>query len=155
MIVEHTFVTALPVEEAFAVVEKILEPLSFSRKLESGSVREWKRGKEDAERATRLNDFPQQVRMDFDRGRVAIAASVDQGRRPHKLPPLLMVALTLAAERALVLRQPTPEASEDVLRLQEKITRRDRRVRIAFVLTIVTILGLFAAAIIAASVHGR
>jgi hypothetical protein len=141
MIVEHTFVTALPADEAFAAADKIIGPLAFRCESSSGSLRAWRRGQAEETRARQLDDLPQTLRMEFDRGRVAVAAAVDLGRRTHTLPPQLMVALTLALERALVLGHPIATASEDVTRIHTSIQRRDRRVRITGI-TVLTLIVL-------------
>ena len=155
MIVEHTFVTPLEAADAFAAAEKIIEPLAFTRDLDSGSTRAWRRGKDDAARVHSLDKLPQRLRMDFDRGRVAVAAAVDLGRLNHALPPQLMVALTLAFERAMALGQTPAQAGEDVGRIQASILRRDRRVRLGWMITGVVIIGSFVALLAVAAWRAR
>jgi hypothetical protein len=153
MIVEHTFVTVQPREAVFGAAEELLARLAFRRSTEPGAGRAWCRGHDAANRAHYLNDLPQRVRMDFDRGHVAVAAAVDMGNRRHELPQQLMVALTLALERALALAQPMTQAREDVDRIHARILKRDRRVRWTGRIIVGLIVAAFAAGVIAAAMH--
>jgi hypothetical protein len=89
LVIEHTFVTTLDSHDALALASDMLSRRGFVTEGESGFQlgEEWttlqmKRGKKSAARAKTPSECPQQVRLEWDRGRVTLAASIEpQSRR--------------------------------------------------------------------------
>lgn len=82
MVIEHSFVTTAQSAEAFEIASSFLKERGFVTGagvgVASGTLAkmEWQRGRENANRAKSVSELPQVVRMDFDRGRVNLAASI-------------------------------------------------------------------------------
>lgn len=205
MIVEHTFITTLDPDRAFALAEELLGPLRFQPEpaphahqnghahapsgpghgavngtangaaspgvpypTDAGSPqvsvaappttaatipapasRSWKRGARRPGRANGQGDIPTRVRMDFDRGRVVVAASVDApGMDTPRLPKLLAVGITLALERILAHGHTTADARADCERYSRGMVRRDQ-VRNAILLSLIGLVVATIAALIA------
>ncbi len=157
MIVEHSFVTTLDRDRAFSVADELLGTLRFTPESAPASTgptvaelraarsditsalrfdggpthrqttRAWRRGAKRPSGARGQNDLPTRVRMDFDRGRVVVAASVDApGMDTPKLPRLLAVGVTLALESALCKGAAIPDARAECDRYQTSMASRDR-----------------------------
>lgn len=81
MVVEHSFVTTLPESAAFERACSFLQARGFTP-IQSPVVSpstaplEFRRGKTNPARARSVSELPQTVRVEFDRGRVSIAASI-------------------------------------------------------------------------------
>ncbi len=128
MIVEHSFVTTLDPADAFALAEELLTPLRFRPEAdaEGSPSRSWRRGAATPGKARGQGDIPTRVRMDFDRGRVVVAASVEsRGMDAPRNPKLLAVGITLALERALAHGHPLAEARADCDRYHTRMAGRD------------------------------
>lgn len=127
MIVEHTFVTTLDAERAFALASELLAPLRFrSEPADKPGARQWRRGARSARKSRGLSDMPSRVRMEFDRGRVVVAAALEHpGARAPALPAKLAVGLTVALERALAGRAALSAARADCVKLDAILIARD------------------------------
>ena len=105
MIVEHAFITTRDSAEVQASAGDLLSMLGFSPTSHSGPEPpehlDLSRGRRHARQAVyRLEMQPQRVRIEFDRGRVTVAASIEPHGRPHDLHRELLVLLaTLIEER--------------------------------------------------------
>lgn len=84
MVVEHTFITTLEGHDALRMAWELLISRGFAplpppeqalRPLAPNAV-ELRRGRENPERAKSIVELPQFVRVEWDRGRVAVAASI-------------------------------------------------------------------------------
>jgi hypothetical protein len=83
MVIEHTFVTTLDAAQALHEASSFLGNRGFTASNSSGwpadataGRLEMQRGKENAARAKNVSELPQNIRLDFDRGRVAVALSI-------------------------------------------------------------------------------
>lgn len=91
MVIEHTFITTLEAEHALGTVAQFLVDRGFAVQPQTAfapigvgggmigqapRVLELTRGKTNPARAKGIDDLPQRVRVEWDRGRVSIAASV-------------------------------------------------------------------------------
>ncbi len=117
----------------------------------SSASRSWRRGAATPGKARGQGDIPTRVRMDFDRGRVVVAASVEaRGMDAPRNPKLLAVGITLALERALALGHPLAEARADCDRYHTRMAGRDF-FRNAFLITSLAIAVAMIVALIAVS----
>jgi hypothetical protein len=132
MIVEHTFITTRPAQDALNAAETLLASLHFAPSGDQSALaREWRRGGTTARRARGLSDLPQRIRLEFDRGRVSVAGSVELRRKQQRSPRDAMVAITVALERLLADNQPPDTAAADARASQARLERIDRNWRIA------------------------
>lgn len=79
MVIELSFISTLPPEEVMQQAKVYLAARGFGR-LPSGGrsdVLEMERGVHRAAKAASIVDLPQRVRIDYDRGRVSVAASIE------------------------------------------------------------------------------
>src|SRR3954453_1751804 len=88
MVVEHTFVTTMLAPEALTAASGLLASRGFvaigdrAFALDGGwNCLEMTRGKKNAARSKTILDLPQQVRIEFDRGRISMAASLTAWNR--------------------------------------------------------------------------
>src|SRR6266550_777518 len=83
MLVEHAFITTLEASDALQLASRFLNARGFEAVAQNAfalgpggwNVLEMTRGKRKAQRAKSVVDLPQQVRLEWDRGRVTVAAS--------------------------------------------------------------------------------
>jgi hypothetical protein len=116
MVVEHTFITTMEASDALRQAADFLGQRGFvaSRQdafsMDAGNWTslEVRRGKPDPRNARRLLDFPQMVRLEFDRGRVSVAVSIMDMRNRSKASQALLVAIANSLE-ALLERRVAPE----------------------------------------------
>jgi len=102
MVVEHEFVTTLEEEEAMQRAELALRAMGFERDAGApGGGLVFKRGKKSASRARKVNQLPQVAAVQFDRGRVTVAASLEWPRKPKAPHKAMMMALAGTVERAV------------------------------------------------------
>ena len=83
MVVEHTFVTTLEAPEAMRAVGTMLAELGFVAEVQNAFAMEtaWnaielRRGAAKSRRGRGLLQWPQQVRVEWDRGRVEVAVAI-------------------------------------------------------------------------------
>lgn len=153
MIVEHTFVTTLDHDDAFACADQFLVPLGFQRFMEetdaaaqARAFREWKRGKENPAKAKVPTELPQRMRMDFDRGRVTLAYAVTFTHPAKAAKQLKASSLALCAgvDHLLTGDRSCDELIAEVRGFEENLDRRARKSK-----TIVAVLlGVFVAIIV-------
>ena len=175
MIVEHVFITTLDGPDALGLAWEFLayggfsgfvDPTAGSRPQNSLDVR---RGRESAGKARSIDELPQRVRVDWDRGRVTVAASIEyfqqgsfstgsRNEPPAHSPKIrphieLMHAVVGGLEAVLANRMPLDEARrhwselEARLRAESAAKRRRRNIILwsifgAIVLFIVVIIFL-------------
>lgn len=139
MIVEHTFVTTLDDTEAFHATDQLLVPLGFAPvpaarapDAPPAPCREWLRGVANPRKAKRPTQFPQRLRLDFDRGRVTLAYAIT-GRHPTRVPkPLRHYALALGAglDATLTGARDSGAVLAELQSLGASIDRRARRAQL-------------------------
>ena len=76
MLVEHTFVTTMDGPEALALARDFLLMGGFCVTSQVDNILEARRGREKSRQAVGMLQLPQQVRMEFDRGRVNVAVQL-------------------------------------------------------------------------------
>jgi hypothetical protein len=128
MMVEHTFVTTSTAPAALSAASELLAALRFEPTGPLGETsREWRRGRPTAARARGLSDLPQRIRIDFDRGRVSVAGSLEVRHQRQLRAGEPLVAITVALENLLARGQPFQTSVADAAAKQAKIARIDRR----------------------------
>lgn len=131
MLVEHTFVTTLELDETFTAARGFLENLGFEITPgdQEPSSLEMRRGRFKGGNWGRVSESAQFVRLDFDRGRVTVAASVHERRKANRAYTALLSALTRALERVLVEFAPTSEARAEWDEADREVEHRAARRR--------------------------
>ena len=162
MVIEHTFVTTLPSAKAMGAASEMLGKAGFVAEKQDGfrlGETDWnslqmKRGKKRAARAKDPTECPQRIRLDWDRGRVTVAASIEPKIVRRSFGYYGLIGLAVAASTAsrtgkntkdysdlmiliatsledLLARQNSPEIAEqgwyafqDELKLKAKKARR-------------------------------
>lgn len=172
MVVEHTFLTTLEAADALREAISLLQQFGFAAKPDQAfqmdarwNALEVQRGSAKTRRGTSLRERPQQVRLDWDRGRVAVAASLTppaRGRLDMNAAKLrkaeaayaeqLLMSIARALELLLVQREAPEQAAAEWMRvereLQEKAAGDRRRYRIVLLAALI-----FAAIAIATLVY--
>lgn len=120
---------------------------------------EFARGRATARKAMfKLAEQPQRVFVEFDRGKISIAASIEPYSRPEKLHGELMIAVARRVEHAVLRTLEADEVIAARTELARRIAKRDFRKKLPqYVL--LGFLGLFLLGIvivvIIAAVNGR
>jgi hypothetical protein len=99
-----------------------------------------------------MMELPQRLRMDFDRGRVTLAGSVEQRSTRQRAIVDFMVAVQNALRESLVEGSSVEEAVAPAAAMQERIIRSDHRRR---VIARVAVLALIAVVILLVTVASR
>lgn len=137
MIVEHSFVTILEPARAFDRIEGFLGAYGFTRLGQpTPMIRDYSRGKKNTNAAVYLKDIPQKIRVEFDRGRISFAASIDFRRKEDPLLRDFMVSLAIGLDKFLEGQLALAIAHSVIESSAEKVARRDRRHKIARVCAI-------------------
>jgi hypothetical protein len=153
MVVEHTFVTTMQPNEALGAASSLLASRGFvptgdrAFALDGGwNHIELTRGRKNPARSKSILDFTQQVRIEFDRGRIAMAASLTAWTRgtreqipgelttrspskPHPLQQELLLSLVAAIELLLVNRVPPEQCLARLNHIEAAIQEDARRLR--------------------------
>jgi hypothetical protein len=174
VVIEHTFVTTLPSRQALGAASEMLARGGFVAEVQEGfrvGETEWtslqmKRGKKNTARAKDPTECPQRIRLDWDRGRVTFAGSIEakstrrtfyyggvigmaiaaannkQGKNTKDYSDL-MILIATALEELLARRTP-PEvaqqgwfAFQDDLKLKAKKTRQRSWIMVGILLAVV------------------
>jgi hypothetical protein len=158
LVIEHTFVTTLDSHDALALASDMLSRRGFESEGESGfqlgegwTTLQMRRGKKSASRAKSLAECPQQVRLEWDRGRVSVAAvmepwtrrrsfaigpsiggdvSITRNKKGTKDATDLMFALANGLERLLAEHQPAEEAIQEWATLEDAKVEQARKSRV-------------------------
>ena len=150
MVVEHTFVTTLEAPQTMGAAATLLQTFGFTAEAESGfqvgsgawDALEVRRGKKRARRYGVLRDWPQRVRLEWDRGRVSVAMSITpppRGRLDSNAAKLskketakaerLLLAVVTSLENLLAGMLPQPAAEAQWIELERELEEQARRAR--------------------------
>ncbi|MEW6249264.1 MAG: hypothetical protein AB1716_01340 [Planctomycetota bacterium] len=150
MIVEHTFITTLEPGECERLATGLLEACGFRRDSAAQGGLEFRRGAKSPEKAGRPDLAPQTVRVEYDRGRVVVAASLTPARKPSPEQRDLLLTVAGALEAVLAQGRAVDEAQEPWLavhqRIAARVRRRDRQVNflvggiVAFLVAVIALL---------------
>jgi hypothetical protein len=164
VVVEHVFVSVLPVEEVLLRADEMLSSLGFigpldpahfdatqpaaQRPASTTTVRDWKRGCDKLKKAKSISDLPQRARLEFDRGRVALALSVETPPRSDKLHAEMLLSIARSLELRLSKDASVTDSLAPADAVQAEIDRKTRRARIARII-VLSILVLFILGVVA------
>src|SRR3954452_20642571 len=88
MVIEHQFVTTMEGSDAMRAASEFLTARGFAVKGQNDfavgggwTTLEVIRGKSNAARAKSIAELPQRLRLDYDRGRVTVAATLEYYQR--------------------------------------------------------------------------
>ncbi len=146
MLVEHSFITTSAPDAALSTAGALLLAMGFTPEPcgepDCIAVR---RGRTQPQRAKKVSDLPQHVRVAYDRGRVNVAASITEYRKADRLHRELLLALAQALE-ARVGHAATPEVAlgdwylvHANIEERARERRRTRRIVAGILLTIVVV----------------
>jgi len=153
MVIEHTFITTLEPKKVFEQIHSLLHSTGFL--IGTGSLDQLNTGKASMEMTRGLgrNADPkrcyQRVQVEFDRGRVTVAASIMPAQRGsfglvassyNAIEPKptsvwgkpyadLMIALAQALENLLAKGQSPAEATQNWLQLEDQLSGRAENIR--------------------------
>jgi hypothetical protein len=177
MVVEHTFITTLEAADAIGAAGNLLRSRRFTALPQSASpvpppwnVLEMRRGRDVPDRAKSILELPQFVRIEWDRGRVVVAASitsnVTMGRQrvPGAMTSVridarqpdqenLLVALVGALEMLLAHRRPADESLTALAEIENHVHDKARRARRRQWLILGGVLLAFTAFVVFAAVY--
>jgi len=108
MVVEDDFVTTLDADAALSLAHDGFAPPPAPQSPSPLSFIHVRRGRRRPGRYTRLRELPQEVRLEYDRGRVNIAASIEPRGRDRYVHAELLVAI-VATLRLLLTGQVASE----------------------------------------------
>jgi hypothetical protein len=182
MVVEHTFVTTMAAAETMSTAAHFLQEFGFVAEGQQAFAMEggvWdslevRRGVPKRGNRPRIREWPQQVRLEWDRGRVEVAASAmppprgtldsrGDSIRKKEMPLVqdMLTGVARALELLLVARQPDRARAELAAvdqRLSEISQRDRRRARVWMLFAVVLVvlaIGCLIAVIITAIPHRR
>ena len=170
MVIEHQFVTTMDAPEAMRTASEFLTSRGFAVKGQNAfavgggwTTLEVSRGRKNAARAKSVAELPQRVRLDFDRGRMTVAAAIEYFRhgafgtsarepapdskkvRDHAA---LLTAIVQGLELLLANRLPPEQASSEWATVEQRIIQEGRRRRRRNFLAAVIIIVVGVAAIV-------
>jgi hypothetical protein len=178
MVIEHTFITTLEPNHALGAASTLLQAGGFTVQQNSAfqvgggwTDLEVSRGRKSEAYAKDVTQCPQAVRVEWDRGRVVVAASITQKQRKGRgfkwsgnssavTYPLsgapakdrvyadLMLVITRALELLLVQQLPPEQAMQSWMMVEQQMKEESRRDRRRGNIIILSILGVFFAIII-------
>ena len=180
MVVEHVFITTMEAPEALQAASQFLARRGFSARPQEGfamgaggawNVLEMARGTHNPRKAKSVVQYPQTVRLEWDRGRVTVAAASTSyqearsdymGRRNKgkvaQWQQQVLVGLVTQLQNLLEGRMDPEQLAATWTAEEDELHERDRRRRRRNVWTAVVIVVLFIGALVAigvAAAHSR
>jgi len=162
MVVEHSFITRMGPDETMRTALDYLREHGFANAEPVGfrlagdpwtSLKVHRGGKVTAR--TAVADLPQVVHLEWDRGRVNVAASIEVPKKELRDHSQLLISITLALEELLAAEMPSVEAGREfrqveieLARAREQQRRRHRNRSIIMVSFVVLALAIMVIAII-------
>ncbi len=145
MLVEHVFVTTKEAAEALTAARDFLAKGGFRVAVETENVLEMKRGREKVGQAKGLLQLPQQVRVEFDRGRVSVAVLIQHDVKASSKCRELLLMIAQGLENLLARGVPAAEVRRPLDALETQIaadfSRRHRRTIIFAIAVLVLVFG--------------
>src|SRR2546423_783203 len=145
MVVEHTFITRLDAEQTMRTALRYLQEHGFENAEPMGfrfAGDEWKslkvkRGRKATAKSALL-DLPQTVHLEWDRGRVNVAASIEIPKKELFTHSQLLISITLALEELLTRDLHFDEVGRQLREIEmsfdhERLEKRRRRRNITII----------------------
>lgn len=175
MVIEHVFITTLDAPQTLKLASDFLTARGFTAANQGAfQIGEWTtlemtRGRNKPQQAKSVEELPQRLRLQWDRGRVTVAASISPFHRtsfsfssgedlPANSPKMrlhleLLMAIAEGLEQLLAQRRPPDEAqarwNNVAAAIADDARRRKRRGRMTLTIFLVFIGLLVALAILA------
>lgn len=130
MILEHTFVTTLDDERVIRQVDELFTAMRFVREPGEPLHRQYHNGRSNARKARKIPDLPIRVWVSCDRGRISLAASIEESPRFRKQKNLLrdeLFAIAEACEQLLKEAATTDSALTRWSELDQRFEQLDRK----------------------------
>ena len=163
MVVEHTFVTTLEAPDALRSVSSMLHDLGFVADAQnaftveqSWNAVELRRGNAKSRRGKGILQWPQQVRVEWDRGRVDVAVAVHpppRGRldsnvtkiskKQNALVEQWLMALAQSIELLLAQQLPPSQAQANLVLLEQDLNEQARRSKRTSMIVLTLVLVFF------------
>lgn len=161
MLVEHSFISIIDGDAACSAAEHLLMAIGFEpMSLDRPRACQLRRGEIRSARAKRITDLAQLVRIEFDRGRVTFAASIDdQGkfRREKQVMQEILLGLAETVEIHIGRGGPIEKALARWAVVRTSVDEVHRRIRRRQMILVIILLAIIAATIgltVYATVHG-
>jgi hypothetical protein len=162
MVVEHVFITTLEPEQAMQTALNFLQERGFVSDGPSGfrfANDAWtslkvRRGKTTVRAAMNAVELPQTVRLEWDRGRVVVAASMDVPAKQLPEHQGLLMSIATALEELLARRMVPEHAGQSLRHLEESLVEEARRKRRKRTRTLLILLAIIVALIVFAVYMG-
>jgi hypothetical protein len=177
MVVEHAFITTLEAPDALRAASQFLAARGFEAANQGAfalgpdgwNSLEMTRGKKSANRAKSVVELPQRIRVEWDRGRVSVAASatsLEESRmtalskkvkgRPAKMMESMLVQMVTQLQHLLETRSDPAELGRSWAEFEQGLhhedrTRRRKRIIWAVVIVSLAVGGLITVIVIAAN----
>ncbi len=105
MLVEHSFITTIDQADALNKASMMLVELGFTPEMQSDArIVSFRRGALNARQTKKMHQSPQRVMVEFDRGRISFAATMEevpQFRKHRRVLESCLVALATLLEKCL------------------------------------------------------
>ncbi len=178
MVVEHSFITTMESREALTTASAMLQSLGFQVKNSNAfQMGEWNdlevsRGKPNSGRAKDITQCLHRIRLEFDRGRVNLAASIQpmtRGNRTFRIGGVfsgagansvadlpakkqraysdLLLIIAHSLEALLTQRSQPQEASQRWIAYEQEVRETARSARKRSTIIALSVLGVFIAGI--------
>jgi len=168
MVIEHIFITTLEAPEALQRAAQFLNSRGFQATPQAAfamggqawSVLEMTRGKKNPSRAKSVVELPQQIRMEWDRGRVTVAASSTSlqesrsttigkksGARMARNQQTVLTGLVMSLQELLEAQREFDTVAATNAALEGQLHAADRSRRRRNMIILLTIFGAFIALI--------
>ena len=143
MIVEHTYVVTGTPESILDSSAALLEQVGYRVQPEESKVSiTATRGKKKLRKARHLDQNPQHIRIDYDRGRVSIGVAVADKGRPDNVYKELALGLASVLESLHCGADTQEGATERAMALWKSVVRRATRLRIRQWILLITVLAI-------------
>jgi hypothetical protein len=153
MVVEHTFITTLEAEPTMRAALAFLQQFGFVPGGPGGfrlANDPWtslnvRRGKSSVSKAANAVELPQTVRLEWDRGRVTVAAAMELPNKQLPIHQSMLINITLALEEILARHLPPEMAGQSLRHMEALLVDEARRKRRRRTTTLIVILVLVVA----------
>lgn len=152
MLLEYSFITTAEQSEAFQFASDVMAVLGFLHDPMAGANSlSWSRGVKVGRKAKKLHEVPQRVMLSFDRGRITVAATIEevpQFAKEKKVLEAYLIALANTLDMCIGQRMTIENVRQQWDAANEEMAVRDKKRRRAQVWRI-TIALLFVAMLFA------
>lgn len=126
MVVEHSFITTLDAADALGATRDLLLSRNWIIKSETPTAVEATAGEANVQKAKSVHTLPQHILVEFDRGRVTLAASITPVRKADPSHSHYLVAIIEAIENHIAYNDPNCCDKWDNLVLVHEEERRKK-----------------------------